>query len=113
LIAGRDLTWEDLYEKRLVALVSENTARELWRDPAGAIGKRIREGMKDSWREIVGVVVDVRHDGADHEAPATVYWPLMMSDFYGESTFLQRGVVYTVRGKAGCPKCGRNPALQT
>jgi predicted permease len=98
LIAGRDLTWEDLYAKRTVALVSENTARELWRDPAGALGKRIREGMKDSWREVVGVVADVRHDGADHESPATIYWPLMMSDFYGDSTFLQRGVVYVVRG---------------
>ncbi len=98
LIAGRDLTWEDLYEKRTVALVSENLARELWRDPAGALGKRIREGMKDSWREIVGVVADVRHDGPDQKAPTTVYWPLMMSEFWGNSTFLQRGVVYLVRG---------------
>src|SRR5439155_199880 len=98
LIAGRDLTWEDLYERRTVALVSENTARELWRNPAGALGKRIREGMKDSWREIVGVVADVRHDGADQKAPTTIYWPLMMSEFWGNPTFLQRGVVYSVRG---------------
>jgi putative ABC transport system permease protein len=98
LIAGRDLTWEDIYEKRTVALVSENMARELWRDPASALGKRIREGMKDAWREIVGVVADVRHDGADHKAPTTVYWPLMMSDFWGSPTFLQRGIVYAIRG---------------
>jgi putative ABC transport system permease protein len=97
LIAGRDLTWEDIYDERTVALVSENMARELWRDPASALGKRIREGMKDSWREIVGVVADVRHDGADHKAPTTVYWPLMMSDFWGSPTFLQRGIVYAIR----------------
>jgi predicted permease len=97
-LIGRDLTWEDVYEKRTVALVSENTARELWGGPAGALGKRIREGMKDSWREIVGVVADVRHDGADHQAPSTTYWPLMLSDFWGNKTFLQRGVVYAVRG---------------
>jgi len=29
--------------------------------------------MKDSWREIIGVVGDVRHDGADQKAPTTVY----------------------------------------
>ena len=30
LIAGRDLTWTDLYERRPVALISENLAREIW-----------------------------------------------------------------------------------
>ena len=38
------------------SLISENMARELWHDPSAALGKRIREGMKDPWREIVGVV---------------------------------------------------------
>jgi putative ABC transport system permease protein len=97
LVAGRDLTWTDLYDKRTVALVSENLARELWHDPAAALGKRIREGMKDPWREIVGVVEDVRLDGADQKQPATVYWPLMMNNFWGNETNLQRGVVYTIR----------------
>ena len=43
LIAGRDFTWEDAYDKRPVAMVSENLARELWGSPAAALGKRIRE----------------------------------------------------------------------
>ena len=43
LIAGRDFTWTDLYEKRRVAIVSENLAREWWGDPRAALGKRIRE----------------------------------------------------------------------
>ena len=30
LIAGRDFTWTDLYEKRHVAMVSENMEREMW-----------------------------------------------------------------------------------
>jgi len=97
LIAGRDLTWTDIYDKRNVALVSENMAREMWHDPSAALGKRIREGMKDSWREIVGVVEDVRLDGPDQKAPTTVYWPLMMSNFWGEETNLQRSVVYAIR----------------
>ena len=87
LVAGRDLTWTDLEQRRNVAIVSENMARELWHDPAAAIGKRIREGAKDSWREIVGVVGDVRHDGADQKAPATVYWPVVMENFWGNEKF--------------------------
>ena len=84
LVAGRDFTWTDLYDQRNVTMVSENMAREMWREPGAALGKRIREGMKDPWREIVGVVADVRHDGADQKAPATVYWPGLMKGFLGQ-----------------------------
>ena len=43
LIAGRDFIWEDAYDKRNVAMVSDNLARELWGSPAAALGKQIRE----------------------------------------------------------------------
>ncbi len=39
LIAGRDFTWTDLYEKRHVAMVSENLAREMWGEPARGAGQ--------------------------------------------------------------------------
>ena len=39
VIAGRDFTWTDLYEKRHVAIVSENLAREWWGDPRAALGQ--------------------------------------------------------------------------
>ena len=97
LVAGRDLTWTDLYDSRNVTLVSENLARELWRDPAAALGKRVREGMKDPWREIVGVVADVRIDGADQKAPTTVYWPILMKNFWGNPTLAQRGPTFVLR----------------
>jgi hypothetical protein len=97
LIAGRDFTWTDLYDQRTTAIISENMARELWHDPAAALGKRIREGMNDPWREIVGVVEDVRSDGPDQKAATTVYWPVLMKDFYGASTFIYRSVTYTIR----------------
>jgi putative ABC transport system permease protein len=97
LIAGRDLTWTDIYDQRTVAMVSENMARELWHDPSAAIGKRIREGMKDPWREIVGVVADVRSDGADRKAPTTVYWPVMMKNFWGLDMFVQRSAKFAIR----------------
>jgi predicted permease len=97
LVAGRDYTWTDIYDERKYVIVSENLARELWQSPAAALGKRIREGMKDDWREIIGVVGDVRHDGADQKPPTVVYWPLLMQQFWGNDMFVQRGVVYAVR----------------
>jgi predicted permease len=97
LIAGRDFTWTDIYDQRQVAIISENMARELWRKPDKAVGKRIREGMKDPWREIVGVVEDVRIDGADQKPPTTVYWPIMMKSFWGNETFIERRAVFAIR----------------
>ena len=108
LVAGRDLTWTDLYDRRPVTMVSENLARELWHEPSAALGKRIREGMKDQWREIVGVVEDVRLSGADQKPPTTVYWPLMMVDFWGNEKFLQRGVSYAIRS----PRAGSESLLK-
>jgi predicted permease len=108
LVAGRDFTWADLYDSREVVIVSENMAREMWHDPAAAIGKRIREGPKDPWREIVGVAENVRHDGADQKAPATVYWPALMSSFWGDTPFLSRHVVYAIRS----PRAGSESFLR-
>jgi predicted permease len=107
LIAGRDLTWTDLEQRRDVALVSENMARELWQLPAAALGKRVREGAKDPWCEIIGVVGDVRHDGADHKAPTTIYWPLVMNSFWGNEKFIVRGTVYVIR----TPRAGSESLL--
>jgi putative ABC transport system permease protein len=97
LVAGRDYTWTDINERRPVTMISENLARELWHDPRGALGKRIREGMKDDWREIIGVTGDVRLDGPDQKAPAVVYWPVLMSNFWGNPVLVQRGVAFVVR----------------
>ena len=44
LLAGRDFNWEDVWQHRLVAIVSENMARESWGDPKAALGKRLRPG---------------------------------------------------------------------
>src|SRR5262249_7371009 len=97
LIAGHDFAWSDLYEKRHVALVSENLARELWGDPRAAIGKRIREGMADPWREIVGVTGDVYDNGMQEKAPAIAYWPAMMDTFWGDAVHVNRGGVFVIR----------------
>src|SRR6266481_1755123 len=81
LLAGRGLTWTDLYQKVPVVIISENFAREYWNSPANAIGKRVRVGTTDDWREVIGVVADVHDDGVNKEASSCVYWPLIMDRF--------------------------------
>jgi predicted permease len=100
LVAGRDFTWADLYELRPVAMVSENLARELWGEPSAAIGKRVRPYAKGVWREVVGVLSDMRDDGLNQKAPTVAYWPLLMADFTptpDNRNFVQRGVSYLIR----------------
>ena len=75
LIAGRDLTWTEVYGRRPVGLISENLARESWGTPQNAIGKRFRETGDEPWREVIGVVEDVRENGVNQKAPSIVYWP--------------------------------------
>ncbi len=82
VVAGRDFTWIDLYEKRRVAIVSENLAREWWGVPSAALGKRIREaGAADPWREIVGIVENVYDNGVHVKAPEFAYWPALMDQY--------------------------------
>src|SRR5580658_2532428 len=90
IVAGRDLTWNDLLSKHPVALVSENLAREYWQNPSDALGKQIG-GSPEAWRQIVGVVGNVHDDGTSQEAPATVYWPIPDADvFLGGPAFAIR-----------------------
>jgi predicted permease len=99
VIAGRDFTWTDLYEKRHVAMVSENLAREIWGDPRAALRKRIRVGTTDAWREIVGVVEDVYDNGVQVKPPAMAYWPVLMDGwlFGGQHGFVQTVGMFAIR----------------
>jgi len=97
LIAGRDLTWTDTYNKIPVALVSENLAREYWGEPNNALGKRIRVGSKDDWREVVGVVSDIHDDGVNQKAPTEAYWPLLQAKFESDDVSVRREVSYAIR----------------
>ncbi|MGH9350179.1 MAG: ABC transporter permease [Vicinamibacterales bacterium] len=96
LVIGRDFTWTDTYEKRPLAMVSERLARELWRTPSAALGKRIRP-VKGPWREVVAVVSDSRDLGVNQEPPTMVYWPILMDDVMGDGPFVPRSVSYVIR----------------
>src|SRR6267378_2581032 len=97
LVAGRKITWNDTYKKIPVAMVSENVARELWNDPAAALGKRIRVGTKDDWREIIGVVGDVHDEGVSKPATTIIYWPLLMDHFESDDSMSMREVAFAIR----------------
>jgi putative ABC transport system permease protein len=99
VIAGRDFAWTDLYEKRRVAIVSENLAREWWGVPGAALGKRIREGAAAPWREIVGVVENVYDDGMHVKPPEFAYWPALMDRYIwgGENGFAVVAGMFAIR----------------
>jgi predicted permease len=97
LLAGRDLTWTDIYQTRPVVLVSEALARELWGTPAAALGKQVRESPKGTWRQVVGVVGNERDDGVDHKATTIVYWPMMLRDLWSQPLTTQRGQAFAIR----------------
>ncbi|HKV98412.1 MAG TPA: ABC transporter permease [Vicinamibacterales bacterium] len=97
LIGGRDFRWTDLEARRPVAIISENLAREFWREPQAAIGKRIREGDTSPWREVIGVVGDVYDDGVYRAAPPIVYWPAVMESFQGQRINVRRSVTFAIR----------------
>jgi predicted lysophospholipase L1 biosynthesis ABC-type transport system permease subunit len=80
-----------------VTLVSENVAREMWHSPSAALGKRVRTGSTDDWREVIGVVADVYDDGVNKDASKTVFWPMLMKNFEGEKTRARRQLAFAVR----------------
>jgi predicted permease len=97
LIAGRDFTWDEIYQKRPVGMVSENFAREYWGSPMNALGKRIRVSTKDDWREIVGVIGNVHQDGMTKDAPTIAYWPTLLTHFESDQFSVRRFVVFAIR----------------
>ncbi|HZQ20620.1 MAG TPA: ABC transporter permease [Terriglobales bacterium] len=95
LIAGRDMTWAEVYALRPVAMVSESLAREMWGTPSAALGKYIREIPRMPWHEVIGVVQDVRERGVQEKAPETVYWPPMVVGGFGTP----RTVTFAIRSE--------------
>src|SRR5215217_1077910 len=104
VLAGRPIAWTDIYQARPVVVVSENLAREYWENPAGAVGKRITQSRENPWREIIGVVGNERDDGLDRAATATVYWPMLLKEWWTEPIDIERTIAYVVRStRVGSP----------
>ncbi|HEX8775383.1 MAG TPA: ABC transporter permease [Pyrinomonadaceae bacterium] len=77
LLKGRPFTEQDREDAPPMVIVNEALARRFW-PGEDAIGKRLGfeddEG-KQEWREVVGVVGNVRHERLDVEAKPEVYVP--------------------------------------
>jgi predicted permease len=103
VVAGREITWTEVYGLRPVVVISENLARELWGTSSAAIGKRLRQDPGMPWHEVIGVVQDVRENGVYQPAPPTVYWPTMSTSAYlygapGRPNAI-RGITFIVRSE--------------
>ena len=76
LVRGRALTAaDDDSTAAPVLIVNEALAAEIW-PGENAIGKRVQVGGVDApWREVIGVVGNVRHHGLDDRETRQVYIP--------------------------------------
>jgi predicted permease len=99
ILFGRDITWADIYNRRRVAILTENLAREYWREPARAVGRRIRENPQGVWREVIGVVGNEHDDGVNQKATPTAYWPMILEDWWGNRVFTFRSMAYAIRSR--------------
>jgi len=78
LLAGRNFTQADDEKSSLVVLINQTAAR-LWWPHESPLGKRIKQGFpqdKTPFREIVGVVGDIRQDGLDQTQHPEIFEPL-------------------------------------
>jgi len=79
LLKGRGFTSADTGDSTKVVVINETLARRIWpgEDP---IGKRLKQGWPESqspWREVVGVVADVKLNGVERDTPMQTYLPLV------------------------------------
>ncbi len=109
LLAGRPIEWSDIHARAPVAVVTANFAEELWGSPAAALGERIWNGDSGTpiWREIIGVVGNVRDQGVSQPAPPVIFWPMAMNrpaglrpgsfDQRADGLFVRREMTFAVR----------------
>jgi putative ABC transport system permease protein len=71
---GRGFQPGDTETSLQVAIVNETMAHRYW-PGASAIGKRVRFTDQDAWREVVGVVGDIKHWGLDAPVNPELYMP--------------------------------------
>jgi len=93
VLRGRPFTWADDENSPEVAIVNEWMSRRYW-PGEDAIGKRVCIDYRDGqpvWRQIVGVVNDVKHDGLAASTRPQIYIPTMQ--------FTHSGTILAIRAK--------------
>jgi predicted permease len=83
IIAGRDLSRDDTFERPRVALVNETMARVYWqgRDPIGGrvMFGRPRPDQEPQWITVVGVIKDIKQRSLTERPSPAMVIPLLQS----------------------------------
>ena len=103
LVAGRTFTPNDKADAPPVAVINKTMARRYF-GKENPIGKRIGLSRPIDWREIVGVVRDVRNYGLAEEVRPEVYLPYLQNapDYLAGSASWMVMVVRTESDPIGC-----------
>jgi predicted permease len=74
LLRGRSFAPADTADSPWVTVINESMVRKYWggQDP---VGSRLQFGS-ETWRTVIGVVGDVRHEGLDEETKPEMYVPM-------------------------------------
>lgn len=83
LVAGRDLSKDDVAGRPLVGLISETMARRFWsgRDPIGGrfVFGRVRDDQPNQWFTVVGVMKDIKQRSLTERPQPHVVIPILQS----------------------------------
>ena len=92
LAEGRLFADADTATAPLVVVINDTMARRYW-PGSSPLGKRMMfNGANEPWREVVGVIKDVRHWGLDREVNPEVYMPHEQQPFATMSFVLHASV---------------------
>jgi putative ABC transport system permease protein len=85
---GRGLLASDTETSPLVTVINETMAKRYW-PGASAIGKRVRFTDQEEWREVVGIVGDVKHWGLEAPVNPEMYMPATQFSAFALTWVLQ------------------------
>jgi putative ABC transport system permease protein len=91
---GREFTPRDLDASHKVVIINHTMARALYPNES-AIGKRLQivnSEHTNEWREIVGVVGDVRYSGLEDTGEAAIYTPFAQTPFLWTNLMIRTSV---------------------
>ena len=89
LLNGRFPTWKDDSNAPLVALINQTAAQRYW-PGQNPLGHRVQIGGGAPWREVIGIVGDVKEQGLDQEINPEVYFA-WAQDPQRDGTLVMRG----------------------
>jgi len=112
---GREFTERDDAQANQTVIINQTLARNLFPNES-ALGKRlqiINSEQANDWREIVGVVADVRYSGLDDPGQAAIYTPFAQTPFLWSNLMLRTSVPpATLLASVRQAILAANPALE-